>query len=335
MKGTASVFIVSLVAGIGLAGTPANAAFFNNSLVRSMIDGVTQAELEPYVMELTGEVPIGGRNDTIRTRSSSSGPSGIGKAEQFMYEKLQSYKLHSVSYQNYPGKGGVVAPGRNIIGQINGTTKPDQIVIISAHLDARPWTGDLSYGADDDASGCAAVLYLARSFADNRRFERTIRFIFFGSEENAPWTSSTYGSGYYAAQSRAAGENITAMVDADAVAWNGLNNGVVYMVTRKPAKDPGSRDLAIATMWQQAVAAYGIDGITALVQPSGDNLSDHGSFWKNGYPAVMLIEDDLNQLNPNWHTLNDRAKTLNWPYYVQVTKSLVAVAAHLAGISPP
>jgi hypothetical protein len=49
----------------------------------------------------------------------------------------------------------------------------------------------------------------------------------------------------------------------------------------------------------------------------------------------MLIEDDLNQLNPNWHTLNDRAKTLNWPYYVQVTKSLVAVAAHLAGISLP
>jgi hypothetical protein len=68
-KETASVFIVSLAAGIGLTDTPANTAFFNNTVVRRMIDGVTQAELEPYVMELTGEMPtvIGGRNDTIRT----------------------------------------------------------------------------------------------------------------------------------------------------------------------------------------------------------------------------------------------------------------------------
>ena len=185
------MFIVSLVAGIVVACTPADAAFFNNTAVKKMIDGVAQAELEPYVMELTSEVPtvIGGQNYTIQTRSSSSGPSGIGMAEQYMYEKLQSYKLDVVSYQNYPGKGGSVAPGRNVIGRINGTTSPDEIVIISAHLDARPWS-DLSYGADDDASGCTAVLYLARSFA-KRNFERTICFIFFGSEENAPWTSST------------------------------------------------------------------------------------------------------------------------------------------------
>jgi len=321
-----------LVAGIYPSAPPASAAVVYNSTVATMVNNVTQAQLQPAVNELSGETPsvIGGSSYTIKTRSSSSG-APIDMAEQYVYEHLQSYGLSSVAYQAYPGKGGSVQPGRNIIGQINGTTKPNEIIIVSAHLDNRPWAA-LAYGADDDASGDSALLYLARSFA-GKTFARTIRFVFFGSEENAPWTSPTYGSGYYAAQAKAAGENIVAEIDADALAWNGSNNGIAYMVTRSTNKDPGGGDHAIVTMWQQAVTTYGITGITPTLQASGDNLSDHGSFWKNGYNAVMLIEDEQTQVNPNWHTLNDRVSTFRWSYYVAMTKSLVAVAAHEAGIT--
>ena len=326
----AAALMVFLVALFLLAAASANAAVVYDPVVNTMITNVTQAQLQPAVNELSGEVPtiVGGSSYTIKSRSSSSGVP-IDMAEQYIYEHLQSYGLSSVAYQAYPGKG-VVQPGRNVIGQINGTTKAGEIIIVSAHLDNRPWAA-LAYGADDDASGCSANLYLARSFA-GKSFERTIRFVFFGSEENAPWTSSTFGSGYYAAQCKAAGQNIVAEIDADALAWNGKNNGIVYMVTRSTAKDPGGRDHAIVTMWQQAATTYAISGVTPTLQASGDNLSDHGSFWKSGYPAVMLIEDELTQVNPNWHALTDRVSTFNWPFYVAATKSLVAVAAHEAGI---
>ena len=320
-----------LAAAICVPAISANAAVTYNPTVATMINGVTQAELQPVVDELSGVTPavIGGSPYTILTRGSSSG-TPIDKAEQYVYEHLLTYGLDSVAYQNYPGKG-TVQPGRNVIGQINGTTNPSQIVVIGAHLDDQPWGEPRAPGADDNASGVSATLYLARSFAD-KTFERTIRFVFFGSEENAPWTSNAFGSGYYAAQAKAAGENIVAMISADALAWNGSNNGVVYMNTRTAKKDPGGGDHAIVTMWQQAVTTYSITGITPTLNASGVNLSDHGAFWKNGYPAVLLIEDDVSQVNPNWHTVNDKVSTFRWPFYVQVTKSLVAVAAHEAGI---
>jgi len=330
----AAALMVVVAVFFFLAAASANAAVIYNPVVNTMIANVTQAQLQPAVNELSGETPavVGGLPFTIVTRASSSG-TPIDRAEQYVYERLQAYGLSSVAYQSFPGKGGSVPPGRNIIGQINGTTKAGEVIVVGAHLDDRPWptAGPIAPGADDDASGCSANLYLARSFA-GKTFARTIRFVFFGDEENAPWTSSSYGSGYYAAQCKAAGENIVAMIQADALAWNGSNNGIVYMNTRTTKKDPGGGDHAIVTMWQQAVATYAITGIAATLNASGDNLSDHGSFWAKGYPAVLFIEDDVSQVNPNWHTANDKVSTFRWPYYVQVTKSLVAVAAHEAGI---
>jgi len=329
-----TVVATSLVAGLILAavyapGATASGTVTYNPLVATWVNGVSQAQLETTVRELSGEQAaiIGGSSYTIQTRASSSGMP-IDKAEQYVFEKMQSYGLGSVTYQAFPGKGGSAPSGRNVIGQITGTTKPNEIVVVSAHLDNRPWDV-LAYGADDDASGVSAMLYLARSFA-GKSFARTIRFVAFGDEENAPWTSSAYGSGYYAAQAKAAGENIVAEIDADAIAYN-TTGQIAYMVTRSGRKDLGGGDAAIATMWMDAVATYGITGITPLQQASGDNLSDHGSFWKNGYHAVMLIERD-DVANPNWHTLNDRITTFNWPFYIAVTRSFVATAAHEAQI---
>jgi Zn-dependent M28 family amino/carboxypeptidase len=322
---------------------PAAAVTYNDD-VATMIDNVTQAELEPVVNDLSGETPatIGGSPYTIRTRSAYSGVP-IDMAEQYVFEQLDSYGLDSVAYQNYPG-GGAVEPGSNVIGQINGTTQASEIVVIGAHLDDRPWGGDTAPGADDNASGVSAVLYLARSFAD-KTFERTIRFVFFGSEENAPWTTRKFGSGYYAYQAKQAGENIVAMVSADALAYSASSETprIVEMHTRRPKKDKGGGDAAIVTMWQDAIATYSITGLQAEPYAIGNRLSDHGSFWKWGYNAVLLLEGDWksgpgergSKGNPNWHTVDDTVSTFNWPYYEQVTKSLVGLAAHQAGITSP
>jgi len=304
--------------------------------VATMISNVTQAELEPVVNDLSGETTaiIGGLPYTILTRASDSGEP-IDMAEQYVFEELDSYGLDSVAYQNYPG-GGAVDPGRNIIGQINGTTNASEIVVIGAHLDNRPWGGGIAPGADDNASGVSAVLYLAREFAD-KTFERTIRFVLFGSEENAPWTTRKFGSGYYAFEAKEAGENIVAMINTDGLAYNADSTPPWIVETHaRMGNNPGPlADQAIAAMWEDVIATYSITDLDPVSYATSNKLSDHGSFWKYGFSAIMLIEESFTEANPNWHTVDDTVSTLDWSYYEQVTKSLVGLAAHQAGITTP
>lgn len=330
--------LVSVVAFLllSVSGASASGTVTYNPLVATLINNMSQAELEPVVQDLSGVTSpiIGGLPYTILTRGSSSGIP-IDKAEQYIYETMQTYGLNSVSYQNYPGKG-KVQPGRNIIGQITGTTKPTEIVIVGCHIDDQPWGEPVAPGADDDASGCSANLYLARSFA-GKSFARTIRFVFFGSEENAPWTSSSYGSGYYAAQAKAAGENIVAMIEADALAYNAgstpSKGRVVELHIRMGNKAPAA-EKAILTMWHDVIATYGITGLNATDYAMSMKYSDHGAFWAYypTVPAVLLIEQEWDVTNPNWHTTGDTISTFNWDYYVQVTRTLVGLVAHQAQI---
>ena len=300
----------------------------------AILGGVTRVELEPAVDELSGETPalIGGAPYTFTTRSSSSGKP-IDMAEQYVYEHLLSYGLDSVVYQRFAGEKGA-PPGRNVIGQIDGTAKADEIVVVGAHIDSFPWTG-AAPGADDNASGVSATLYLARAFA-GKKFERTIRFVFFDDEENAPWDCDRIGSAGYAAKSRAAGENIVAMVQADAMAYDPPESQEHFadMNTRKPKSDPGGGDLAIFNMWRDAIEACSITGMTPVNVSINDNWSDHGSFWKNGFHAVMLSAEEQNYWNPYWHTANDKVKNFSWPFYVQITRSYAALAARAAGLLP-
>ena len=103
------------------------------------------------------------------------------------------------------------------------------------------------------------------------------------------------------------------------------------MVTRKAGKDPGNQDHIPAKNWLQAISTYKIIGIQPNTHESGDNLDDHGAFWNAAYPAAILIGDDPTQVNSNWVKLTDRVSTFNWPFYVQVTKSLAATSASIAG----
>jgi hypothetical protein len=79
---------------------------------------------------------------------------------------------------------------RNVIGKLEGRDEKlkDQVILLTAHLDhlgvRKPVDGDNIYnGADDDASGCIAVLQLARALAHKKPPKRTVLFVFFGSEE--------------------------------------------------------------------------------------------------------------------------------------------------------
>src|ERR1051325_2395418 len=90
----------------------------------------------------------------------------------------------------------------NAIGVLRGTNAAGETIMLSAHLDhlgvkeALPGDDKIFNGADDDASGCVAVLELARVLAAGRRPRRTVYFVCFGSEERGG-----YGSRYFIANS--------------------------------------------------------------------------------------------------------------------------------------
>ncbi len=288
--------------------------------VAAMMNQVTESSLYDEVGRLSGETPIdsGGSPYTITTRHTGSSPLTV--AGQYVYRSMEEAGL-KVSYYPWSVYG---SSGSNIIGSITGSTKPEEIVLITAHLDDMPSSG-AAPGADDNASGSVGLLTAARIMAQYP-FERTVRFVFFTGEEQG-----LLGSASYANAVSSAGENIVAVYNMDMIAYESQSTPVLRLKTRLASDAGSAADTAIATLFTDVVTAYGLSpGLTPVITHDGDYASDHSPFWDRGYAAILAIEDDLDDFNPYYHTADDRRALLNMAYYTNFVKTSVGTAAHLA-----
>ncbi len=301
----------------------APAAITSDPQVAEMIGRVQQSTVYSDTGGLSGEWPvtIGGSPYTIATRYTASG-TPITQATQYVYERLQALGL-DVSYQSWSSSG---YSGRNVIAAQGGLTHPDEIVLVTAHLDdtssaLQRMTN--APGADDNASGSVGVL-VAADLLSHYRFERTVRYVLFTGEEQG-----MLGSDAYAAAVAAAGENVVAVYNMDMIAWDSDSDPTLRLHTR--SANPGrSQDLVIAQTFSDVLTAYGLSSsLTPIITPDDEPYSDHASFWDQGYPAVLAIEDDYDDFNPFLHTTNDRLSRLNMTYFTNYVKASVGLAAHL------
>jgi len=140
----------------------------------------------------------------------------------YLYERLKVH-ITTTGFHEYRFWG---VNWKNLIGTIPGKTNPEEVVIVSAHLDSKS-DERLMYapGADDNASGCAAVLELARVLSEHS-FEKSIRFIFFSREETG-WE----GSAAYVKSIDKNSEKISAVINLDMIAY-GNDNEDIDLVTR-------------------------------------------------------------------------------------------------------
>jgi hypothetical protein len=258
---------------------------------------------------------------TRHTLSSQTDPvRGIGAATQWLFQQYQAVAATSggrmtVALQSFVQPAGPRIPVpttiTNIIATLKGTTSPDRVYVVSGHIDSRVtdvlnFTSDAP-GADDDGSGCAAVLELARVFA-TRPTEATIMFVAVAGEEQG-----LFGSAFMAAQLKAANTNIQGMFSNDIIgasrAWDGTPpdphtvrlfvEGVptaetaAQTATRQAVggEDDGpSRQLA---RFVQDVAQNEATGMRVRVIWRRDRFlraSDHVSFLQQGYPAGRFTE---------------------------------------------
>jgi hypothetical protein len=294
-----------------------------NPTVATMIGGVNQSELQTTVSELSGALPaiIGSQPVTILTRYCQ-GTLGGDQAEQYIIEHLVGYG-YTPTYDTFTSKG---VTYRNIVAQITGTTHPSEIVVIGPHLDSYSGSqsATLAPGADDDASGVAATLYMAKVFKTHT-WDRTIRFVFFDAEE-----IGMVGSDHYAAACKAAGQNIVAMLGPDMIGYN-AGSQILGLHTRKKTAAGFAADKAIAQLCIDVKTTYAIAGIVPTIVSDGNTKSDHGSFWKNGYPAIMVIED-FNQYSPPNHKTTDTISWFVWSYMLGASRDLLGAGAHEAGL---
>jgi len=280
--------------------------------VDSIIAAVTQAAVYTFNGNLSGETPVtvDGEPYTIVTRHTSSGVP-IQKATQYVFEFMSQFTL-GVSFHTW-------SSGRNVIGEKLGASEPDEIVLITAHLDDMP-SGGIAPGADDNASGSVGVMLAAELF-DQYWFKKTIRFVFFTGEEQG-----LLGAQAYAAKVQADGDNIVAVFNMDMIGYDAVDGPTLRIHTR-----PGnSGDLAIANTFVDVVSVYGLSGdLSPIIDPDGITASDHAAFWSRGYSAVLAIEDDQDDFNAYYHTVNDKREHLNMGYFTNYVRASLGSAAHL------
>jgi Zn-dependent M28 family amino/carboxypeptidase len=204
--------------------------------------------------------------------------------------------------------------GQNVIAEKLGTTQPSKIYILGAHYDSAD-----NPGADDDASGVAALLEIAGIIADWDS-ACTIRLCAFDKEELGLLGSAAYADDV-------ADQDITGMIALDMIAYRD-GSGNTARIYGRTTSNPVKLPLA------QALSDYA--GITATIGGQLD-ASDHASFEAIGKPACCLIEYNY-EGNPHYHTSTDSCDTpnyLDYSYAVQLTKGTLGWLVDAAGIQPP
>ena len=286
-------------------------------IIQGMIDQVTETQVYTYDRQLAGELaaPVDGSFYLIPTRYTYSG-TPIQKTTSFVGQHMGDLGM-SVEYHQW---GGATYP--NVIGEIQGSTNPDDIYIIGAHID------DVSGapGADDNASGSVATL-LAADILSQFQWGCTLRFAFWTGEEQG-----LLGSYAYAQRASQQGENILGYLNLDMIAWNTLNSDP-YINLIYSNSIPGSHDLAL--LFADVISAYNLDLLTRY--GTGITGSDHYSFWQFNYNSILAIEDDIgNDFNPYYHSPNDTPAHTDPAYFTDFVKASIATFAHETGcLIPP
>ncbi len=267
-------------------------------------------------------------------RRNSENYSGLQKAAKFLETELKNagYEVRRQRYQiddkDYD----------NLEVEIKGRDRPDQIILIGAHYDSAA----LSPAANDNASGAAATLELAKYFAQLKP-ARTLRFVEFVNEEPPfSWTDNM-GSLVYAKAAKAKGETIMAMMSLESLGYYsdrpdsqpypaplslfypGVGNFISFIgnVDSRKVVRTAIHDFRLK-------AKFPSEGAALPNAIPGVGWSDHWSFWQMGYPAIMVTDTAIYR-DPHYHQIDDRPKNLDYDRFARVTVGLAQVIADFTG----
>jgi hypothetical protein len=316
------------VAGASASGEPAKTA-------------APPADVPSAPAPVAAAVELGRRLDPRRIQrdlARIARPRPPGSAHWRAVQRLCSTRLAELGYavetHSYGG-------GTNVIGTRVGARPEEERVLLSAHYDH---IGTCP-GADDNASGVAALLEVARILSSVAG-RRTLVVAFWDEEERG-----LLGSRAYAQRARERAERIAVAVSLDAIgfassepnsqrlpegfdaafpeitrelATNQNRGDFVAVLASTSADVPARRMRDHAPAFGLRVTALSLSPAAALAMPDALR-SDHASFWLFGYPALLLT-DTGNFRNPRYHCLqgSDDARSVSQEFVVKVARTVAA-----------
>ena len=224
----------------------------------------------------------------------------------------------------------------NIEVEIRGASP--EIVLVGAHYDSVFGAP----GANDNGSGVAALLALARRFA-GKETHQTLRFVAFVNEEPPNFQTPEMGSLVYAGRCKARGDRIVAMISLETIGYfSDAPRSQTYPVAALGAFYPKVGNFIgivgnVPSRWlvRRAIAEFRSDGkipaegaaLPAFV--AGVGWSDQWSFWEHGYPGIM-ITDTAPFRYPHYHEATDTPDKLDYDRFALVVSSAEKLVRSLA-----
>lgn len=208
--------------------------------------------------------------------------------------------------------------------------------IIGAHYDVY---GDYP-GADDNASGVAAILEIARLLKKEKtKLKNRIDLVAFALEEPPFFASADMGSAHYAKKIHGEKAKVKMMLALDMIGYFSSKPDSQERPFPLQALYPSTGDFIsvvgglthikdvqkVKKLMTSGSPDLNVESIAAPISISGVDFSDHRNLWEYGYPGLM-ITDTAFYRNPNYHTARDKIDTLDFKNMTRVVQALYYTA---------
>lgn len=345
---------MSLLAPFGVGSNARTAGFLETSTVEpSLSDAqleklseITPELIRGYLERYAGVKPLDGK-DGIKITSRHIHSPDNARVTEALANELQTIGGGDFSVRIHR----FVHEGRyldNVEAELGGS-ESDEMVLVTAHLDSTAAFSDHHYdperdpapGADDDASGVAAVLAIAKviqNLAAIEKPKRTIRFVLFNAEEHG-----LVGSQAYARDQAAIAAPIVAVYQMDMIGYNVKPpRSFEVHVGYEPSTDVQDRSLLLAKRIQKLTKQLSPELMSPQIYTNPDpaaGRSDHASFHQRGYTACVVSEDFFAgpqwnspepEPNPNYH--KDTDELVDFNYAADIARLVAAAALTTANL---
>jgi Zn-dependent M28 family amino/carboxypeptidase len=261
-------------------------------------------------------------------------PEALTRASKFIESELE---MLGVPPERHPFQAAGMEFVNLAVRLLGEENEQRPAIVVGAHYDTVPETP----GADDNASAVGALLEFASQFK-GRRFKRPVHLVFFPNEEPPFYPDAGMGSAAYAAELKSQGAQVRVMLSLEMLGYYSdvpgsqkyppgmgafypnTGNFIGFVGNLKSRKRVAEVKAAFKASTQFPCESLAAPEWTIVV-----GLSDHKSFWTEGYPGLM-VTDTAFMRNPHYHRPSDTPDTLDYARYAEVTQGLIDAVARLA-----
>lgn len=250
-------------------------------------------------------------------------PENLAKAADYLAAELAAAGAPAES-QEFTAQGPAY---RNVIARVGPAGGP--LLVVGAHYDAMGEFGP-NPGADDNASGAAGLVELARLLAAGKPRAR-VELVAYANEEPPYFASRNMGSAVHAERLLAAGRRPEAMICFEMIGYFTEKQPWPAWLLARMYPAEGNFILLAGRFADRHLAARVKAGFRARRDipaeswagpyVAGIDASDHRNYWREGIPAVMVTDTAILR-NPNYHTAEDRPETLDYPQMAHVVEGV-------------